>query len=333
MRKYKLLEIDLRLFDGAAAGASTGGNAAGEGAGQATESALPKAETKGSRGGSRRGNTGEYDNVVFGKQAVATAQAGGNAGPDAGGAGEGNAEQTLEARRKAFKERIQGEDKDLFQEEFQKVFNGRFKEAKGMEETLAAQKPILDMLMQRHQIEDGDLTKLLNAIEQDDSYWREQAEEAGYSVEQFKAVQKLKRENAEFARKEQLRIGQERANAQMAEWARQAEEAKAEYPALDLQAELKNPQFRDLLKKTVPVKFAYELIHRKEINDAIARTAAQAMETQVTTRMKAKAARPAENGTSSQSAAIVKDDVEQLSSRDVLEVAKRVHGGAKVTFG
>ena len=27
------------------------------------------------------------------------------------------------------------------------------------------------------------------------------------------------------------------------------------------------------------------------------------------------------------------DDVEQLSSRDVLEVAKRVHGGAKVTFG
>ena len=30
--------------------------------------------------------------------------------------------------------------------------------------------------------------------------------------------------------------------------------------------------------------------------------------------------------------AIVKDDVEQLSSRDVLEVAKRVHGGAKVSF-
>jgi len=88
-----------------------------------------------------------------------------------------------------------------------------------------------------------------------------------------------------------------------------------------------------MLKANVPVKFAYEVIHRQEINDAIARSAAQAMETQVTTRMRARAARPAENGTSSQSAAIVKDDVEQLSSRDVLEVAKRVGQGKKISFG
>lgn len=332
MRKYKLLDIDLRLFDGAVAGASTGGNAAGEGAGQAGESALPKAGSNRGNGSGRRSKTGEYDNVVFGKQAAATAGAGGNAGPDAGGTGEGNAEQALEARRKAFQERIKGEDKDLFQEEFQKVFNGRFRDQKGMEELLAAQKPIMDMLMQRHQIEDGDITKLRNAMEQDDSYWQKQAEEEGYSVEQFKAVQKLREENAEFHRKEQLRIGQERANAQMAEWNRQGEETKAEYPTFDLNTELRNPQFRDLLKSRVPVKFAYEIVHRDEVHAGIARNAAQAMEAQVTTRMKAKAARPAENGTSSQSAAIVKDDVEQLSSRDVLEVAKRVHGGAKVSF-
>lgn len=332
MRNYKLLDIDLRLFDGAAAGASAGGNAAGEGAAQAASGALPKAGTNSGNGSGRRSKAGEYDNVVFGKQEDASA-AQTTGGPDAGGKGEGNAQQDLEARRKAFQERIKGEDKDLFQEEFQRVFNGRFKETKGMEESLAAQKPIMDLMMQRYQITDGDPQKLLQAIEQDDSYWREQAEEAGYSVEQFKAVKKLERENAEFARKERLRIGQERARQQLALWNQQGEETKALYPNFDLQTELNNPQFRDLLKAKVPVKFAYELIHRQEINDAIARNAAQAMETQVTTRMRAKAARPAENGTSSQSAAIVKDDVEQLSSRDVLEVAKRVGQGKKISFG
>lgn len=332
MRNYKLLDIDLRLFDGAAAGVSPGGNAAGEGAAQATSGALPTAGTNSGNGRGRRSKSGEYENVVFGKQGDAPAgQTTG--GPDAGGKGEGNTQNDLEARRKAFQERIRGEDKDLFQEEFQKVFNGRFKETKGMEESLAAQKPIMDLMMQRYQITDGDPQKLLQAIEQDDSYWREQAEEAGYSVEQYKAVKKLERENAEFARKEQLRLGQERARQQLAEWNRQGEEAKALYPNFDLQTELGNPQFRDLLKAKVPVQFAYELIHRQEINDAIARNAAQAMETQVTTRMRAKAARPAENGTSSQSAAIVKDDVSQLNSRDVLEVAKRVKQGKKISFG
>lgn len=332
MRKYKLLDIDLRLFDGAAAGASAGGNAAGDGAAQAGSGALPKAGSNSGNGSGRRSKAGEYDNVVFGKQGDASA-AQTTGGPDAGGKGEGNAQKDLEARRKAFQERIRGEDKDLFQEEFQRVFNGRFRETKGMEESLAAQKPIMDLMMQRYDITDGDTKKLLQAIEQDDSHWREKAEEAGMSVEQYKAHDKLKRENAEFHRKEQLRLGQERAQQQLAQWNRESEEIKAEYPDFDLDTELRNPQFRDLLKAKVPVKFAYELVHREEVHNAIAKNAAKAMENQVTTRMRAKAARPTENGTSSQSAAIVKDDVEQLSSRDVLEVAKRVGQGKKISFG
>ena len=333
MHNFKILDpINLRLFDGAAAGASAGGTTAGEGAAQAGSGALPTAGTNSGNGRGRRSKAGEYDNVVFGKQGDAPAgQTTG--GPDAGGKGEGNAQQDLEVRRKAFQDRIRGEDKDLFQEEFQRVFNGRFREAKANEESLAAQKPIMELMMQRYDITDGDPQKLLQAIEQDDSHWRDKAEQAGMSVEQYKANAKLQRENAEFHRKEQLRIGQERARQQFEKWSREGEEAKAAYPTFDIQTELNNPQFRDMLKANVPVKFAYEVIHRQEINDAIARNAAKAMETQVTTRMKARAARPAENGTSSQSAAIVKDDVEQLSSRDVLEVARRVREGKKISFG
>ena len=336
MRKERLLDIDLRLFDGAA---GDGGGVAGtagtgaDGAAQAVESALPKAETKRS-GSGRRGKSGEFDNVVFGKQAVATAEAGDSAGSAAGGkTGEGNAENDLEARRRAFRERISGEDKDLFQEEFQKAFNRRFKENKGLEETVNAQKPIMDMLMQRYKVEDGDVSKLQKALEEDKTYWEAAAEEAGYTVEQYKAVQKLERENAEFQRRERMRIGQEQARQQMAKWQQEGEEAKALYHSFNLQTELNNPQFRDLLKAKIPVKTAYEVVHMQEINNAAARSAAQAMEQQMTARVKAKAARPTENGTSSQSAAVVKDDVSQLTSREVLEVARRVRGGAKVTFG
>ena len=64
-----------------------------------------------------------------------------------------------------------------------------------MEAQLSQQKPILDMLMQRYKIGDGDLSKLSAAIENDDAYWSEAAEEAGMSVEQYKQFQKLQREN------------------------------------------------------------------------------------------------------------------------------------------
>lgn len=50
--------------------------------------------------------------------------------------------QSQEARRKAFEELIQGEYKDLYAEKFQQAFNRRFKEVKGMEQTLQAQKPV-----------------------------------------------------------------------------------------------------------------------------------------------------------------------------------------------
>ena len=55
MRNTKaLLDIDLQLFDGAAAGAAAGGEAAGEASAQANESTLPKAETNRGRGSGRR---------------------------------------------------------------------------------------------------------------------------------------------------------------------------------------------------------------------------------------------------------------------------------------
>lgn len=336
-----LLKLDLQLFNGAAAGA---GGAAGDGgaapaAQQTTESALPKAEIKGTRGGSRRGNTGAYDNVVFGKQDAAEETAV-NTGSDAGNQAEGNGNKsgisttsdTLEAKRKAFQELIDGEYKDIYAEQFQLAFNRRFKEVKGMEQNLSDQKPILDMLMQRYNIADGDMKKLQTALEEDSSYWQEAADKEGLTVEQYKAMQKLQRENAELQKLRQRQAGEQQAQQQLARWMQEAEGMKTLYPGFDLRAEIANREFQGLLRSGIPVQKAYELIHMDEIKEAAARSAAQATSAQMTAKIKSKAARPSENGTSSQSAVIVKNDVGNLSRADRAEIARRVQRGEKITF-
>lgn len=338
MRNYTLLDIDLRLFDGAAGGAAAGGEGApGDGAApQVNESALPKAETKGRHGSSRRGRTGEYDNVVFGKQGDDPDA--GTAGSDAGSDGEGNpsgvstTSNTLEERRKAFDELIDGEYKDMFTERMQQVINRRFKETKGLEESLSAQKPILDMLMQRYGIADGDMAKLQSAIEEDTGYWEEAAEEAGLTVEQYKAMQKLERENAEFKAMRQRQLGEQAAQQQLATWYKDAEVVKETYPGFDLRTEIADQQFRGLLRAGIPMQQAYELVHMEEIKASAAKVAAQTAGEQMAARMKSKASRPKENGTSTQSAVIVKNDVSKLTREDRAEIARRAQRGESIKF-
>lgn len=331
MRNIKSLEIDLQLFNGAAAGGAAAGG--GEGSAQATEGTLSKAENNSGSGSSRRSKSGAFDNVVFGKQEDAP-KAETAADPVAGDTAEGNgkASDTLEARRKAFREMVNGDYKDVYTEETQQIINRRFKESKAMEESLKSQKPILDTLMQRYQIADGDMAKLQAAIEEDNSWWQEAAEAQGLTVEQYKAHMKLERENAELKAAEQRRMGEQAAQQQFAQWTRDADSVKAMYPGFNLQTEIQNGHFRDLLKKGVSMQQAYELIHMDEIRDATARGAAKAASEQMTANIKARAARPSENGTSSKSAVIVKSDVSSLTRAERAEIARRAQRGEKMKF-
>ena len=341
MRKtYVLPEFDLQLFDSAAAAPSAGetGGAAGQ---QAETGALPKADFKQGRGGSRRGRTGEFQNVRFGKQEDAP-QAGPAAGSDAGGQDQGKVEEntsgvtttsdTLEARRAAFEELIDGEYKDIYAEKFQGAFNRRFREAKGLEQALEAQKPIMDMLMQRYGVADNNVGKLQAALEADEGYWQEAAEEAGMTVDQYLSVQRLERENAQLRQAQQRQQGQQQMQQQLAKWDQEAQQVKALYPAFDFQAETGNRDFIGLLRAGLPVQKAYELVHMEEIKAEAAKAAAKTAGEQMAARIQARNARPAENGTSSQSAVIVKNDVHNLSRAERAEIARRVQRGEQIRF-
>ena len=201
-----------------------------------------------------------------------------------------------------------------------------------METSLADQKPIMDMLMQRYNIGDGDAKKLLAALEQDDAYWEEAAEKAGLTVEQYRAQQKMARENAELRAQVQRQQGERQAQEQLNAWFKEAEQVKMLYPSFDFNKEAENKAFTDLLKARVPVQKAYEVIHMDEITAAKQKAAAETAGQQMVAKLQGNSARPLENGTSAQSAAIVKNDVHNLSRADRAEIARQAQRGVKIIY-
>ncbi len=303
-----LLPADLRLFDGASGGASGG------------------------EGGASGGETGQTDGgaVRSGRQEAE------QDAPETGAAGSESGEKTGEAReaerRRAFRELVQGEYKDLYDQELQRLTGRRDKEVRGLEQQLESSRPILDMLLDRYKIGDRDLVKLAKAVENDDAYWSQAAEEAGLSVEQYKQFQRLQRQNEELLRQQRQRLGEERANAQLQKWYGEAEEVKAAYPSFDLSREVQDPQFLSMLRSGVPVRQAYEVRHMEEIKAGIAAMQAKATERQVADNIRARGARPAENGTAGQSAFTVKDDVHKLTKKDREEIVRRAARGERIVF-
>ena len=305
------LPVSLHLFEGE--GGGEGGTQ-----GDAVAQTVP--------GNTRRGkSSGEYDNVLFGKQPEQV-----DGTPVAGEKQEAEVQttsNTLEERRQSFKDLIKGEYKDLYDEEVQTILKRRLKDEKGLKEQVSQMQPIIDLLNQKYQVQGGDMAKLMEAIEGDDVYWADAAEEAGMTVEQYKKFQKLQRDNEQLIREQQMRQGQENANRQVQAWYQQAEALKATYPSFDLAAESQNPQFLSMLKSGVPVQHAYEVVHMEEIKAAERQLAAKAAEKQVTANVRARGSRPAENGTNSQGAFTIKNDPSKWSKKDRAEVVRRVQRG------
>ena len=322
----QMFKVDLQMFnDGGASGA--------EGSATATESA-PKTENIPS-GSSRRSKSGEFDNVVFGKQEGTTSDGATSLDTEGNPTGAGKTDvsttsNTLEERRKAYYDLINGEYKDIDQARFQDTFNKRFKEVKGMEAELAEYKELADMLRGKYSTDD--VKQLKNALREDTEYWEQVAEERGMTVEQYHAMQKLERENAELKAIRQRQIGQQQFQQQIDDWYQQADKVKEIYPSFDFKTEAQNPEFLSLLRNGNSVEHAYKVLHFDELTQNAARVAAQTADAQAQARIKQKASRPSENGTSSKTAVIVKNDVSSLTRKERAEIARRVARGDKITF-
>ena len=242
------------------------------------------------------------------------------------------AKPATEDRNAKFEELIKGEYKDLYSAKVQDTIQKRLK---GQQETIDrynALTPTLEMLAKKYGVKSDDIEALNKAIEEDDAYYEEEAMQKGISVEQLKQIRKMERENADLRRQMQERQTKENADRMYAGWLQQAESVKAVYPTFDLRAELENTQFVNLLRNNIDVRTAYEVLHKDEIIPAAMQFTAKAVEQKLTNKIMSGGARPVENGMSSQSAAVVKSDVSQLSKADRAEIIRRVQRGEKIRF-
>jgi len=318
-------KIKLNLFDGAAAASGAGG----EGAASQGDSNTP--------GTTRQGKSGEYANVKFGKQDSSAEGNVTNAAEANNPAAGDNPEvkttsNTLEDKRKAFHDLIQGEYKDQYTEATQRIIDRRFGATKQLEAQVAQMNGVMAAVAEKYGLQANDFSGIQKALDNDNSFWADKAEEVGMTVEQYKEYSRMKQENEAFKAVQQQAQNRQAANMKVQQWISEGQALKAKFPDFDLQKETQNPQFMNMLKSGVPVEHAYKVIHYDEMMNGVAQTVASNTEKAVVQNVRARGNRPNENGTAGQSAFTVKDDVSKLSKKDRAEIAKRVARGEKISF-
>lgn len=312
-KQFNFWKLNLQLF---AEGAGEGGGTGAEGATSVT-GVNAVSQTKGSK-------TNPLANVVYGKQEEAQ---------NANVQEETTETESVKVDRNAeFEKLIKGEYKDLYDTRMQETIQKRLKGTKEITEKYNALSPIVDLLSKKYGVDPSDIAALNKAIEDDDTYYEDEAIERGLTVEQLKQVKKMERENAELKKQMAEKENKDRADQLYSRWMEQEKAAKSVYPSLDLRAEMQNPKFIDLLRANVDVRTAYEVLHKDEIIPAAMQFTAKQVEQKIANKIMANGSRPIENGISSQSGTVVKSDVSQLSKEDRMEIIRRVQRGEKIRF-
>lgn len=193
--------------------------------------------------------------------------------------------------------------------------------------------PLLEMIGHKYGVDPNDAKALSKAIQEDDSYYEEEAMQRGMSVEEVKRIRTLERRNAELERSMREMESREQADRLYQKWLEQSDALKQVYPSFNLEAELQNPAFLDLLRSpNIDVRTAFEAVHHNEIVPAAMQFTAKTVETKIANKIKANGARPSENGMASQAPVTVKNDVSQLTDADIDEIARRVARGEHISF-
>ena len=242
-------------------------------------------------------------------------------------------ETSTDDRNAKFEALIKGEYKDLYDARVQDTIQKRLKGSKETVDKYNALTPTIEVLAKKYGVDANDIEALNKAIEEDDTYFEDEALEKGITVEQLKEIRKMERENAELKRQMEEQNRKDNANKLYSQWMEQSETTKQVYPNFDLRAEMQNPKFVDLLRSNIDVRTAYEVIHKDDIISGAMQFTAKKVEQKIANKIMANGARPSENGNSSQGAALTKSDVSQLTKADRAEIARRVARGEKISFG
>ena len=233
------------------------------------------------------------------------------------------AEQTPEEREKAFNDMINGDFRDLFDARMQKAIKERVGEVKQLQQQLQQQNDVIGLVAKKYGISTDKMGDIREALESDDVFWEEAAADQGMTVDSYKKMVKLEAENEALhkAREEAERKNQK--DAVFQKWDREAEELKRMYPQFDLQSEIQDKRFLDLMGAGIDMRTIYETLHHDEILPALMQQTAKAATKQQAAAARSGQMRPAENGMSSRP---------KMTKEERQEYARRAARGEIITF-
>lgn len=312
MKKYFRLRLD--LFDEGGAGAVAA--PAAEGAAQESTASEPIKESK---------------TVVYGKNhqkegSGAALSEGTEEQPEGD-----NSSSDPQSLDKEFDKLIRGKYKDVFARRMQNTIDKRFAESKNLEQKYSEQSKLVNVLAARYNVPADDPEALLNAFENDESYWADAAAKEGMTVEQYQHLKKLEAENNSYKANMLEAERQRHAREQVAIWQSQAEECREMFPDFDLQEEMRNPAFRRLIQANVDVMNAYKATHFDEILQGGMRKAVQKTVGNVVNTIQSRQQRPSESALGVQSGSVeFKPDPSKWTDEDMEDVINRVKNGEKI---
>ena len=239
---------------------------------------------------------------------------------------------SAEERNSRFEELIKGEFKDLYDARVQNTIRERLKGNEATVQKYNALAPVLDLLAGKYGVEADNIEALSKAIEEDETFYEDEALEKGLTVQQVKEIRKMQRENAALKAQVEERSRKENADATYAAWMQQAEALKQVYPSFDFATEAQNEQFRRLLQSGIPLQTAFEVIHKDEIMPAAMQYTAKQVEAKVANNVRSGMKRPAEGAAGGRSAVQVRSDPSKFTKADMDEIARRVARGERIVL-
>lgn len=259
-------------------------------------------------------------------------------GKDGEEKGEGKT-KSPEERRKAFGELLRGEYADLTEELMQNAVT----EATRRLEASPAMKGLMQALQEKYGTDANDLVALTEAVRngavKDDAYYEKLAMEKGVSTKTARELDKLESQNKHLTEQQQMIQQMERQRAQQAriaelqaEWDREAEQLKAQYPDFNMAEVLANPEVEKMMRSGVSMTNAYRSAYFDHILKQQQAATAQQVEQGVVNRMQQRNARPGENGTRPGGAVQTKIDVSHMSRKEMEEIEKRAMRGEVITL-
>lgn len=223
-----------------------------------------------------------------------------------------------------------GKYADVFNNRVSDIVQRRIGDSKQMQTQMEAMQPIVQMLQEKYG--QTDLSQLQAAIEEDESFFEEAAMERGMTVDQYKQVSRLERENAAFREAQRAQEEQRGAQQQQSQWYAEEQALRQQYPDFRLQDEIRNPAFAQLLQRGNSVTDAFRLTHFDDLVSTAQQQASGIAAQRAAAAYRQNATRPTENGAAGRAGQRVVSDPSALTSEDFDRIYEQVRKGQKIRF-